>query len=746
MPWGEVPVKFHSPGGRGRGNDRRHQPLINFGTPCRLTVDFTKLNKFMKRPTHPVRGAHDAIASVECGARFFTKIDSKSGYHQVAIRTKDQDLTTFMTPWGRYRYRRALMGLISSGDVYNQRGDQILGDIPPTCKVVDDVLAWDTDYNEHIKHVWKILQCCDDNGITLNGDKFVFGADRVEFCGYEISADGYSPDQKKTRAIAEFPQPGCITDLRSFLGLVHQLGEFSPEISAAAEPLRQLLRPKNVWIWTEDHTIAFNNVKKLLVSPPVLGFFDSTRRTVLETDAARLKGLGFCLRQQDEHGNWKLIQCGSRFLSETESRYATIEVELLALTWAAKKCSIYLKGMQSFEVVTDHRPLVPILSKKSLQDIENPRLQRLRELLTPYNFTATWRKGALHNIPDALSRYPVDPPSPPDEDVTLQVGSLVTRIVTEVEEDGGSQTPFEDVTLTAIRAASERDPDIRTLKDVIMSGFPDHKSEVDLQVRPYWSVRDKLCVDDDLVVCGHRLVVPKDLRKSVLQSLHASHQGEVRTKRRARQTVYWPGIDQDISNVIKTCKQCQVHQPAQQKEPIIQEQRPVVFVVKIHKKNTRISARRDTPAPRALTQSTAPSRRAAAAPGQHADRTGPRSGRATQGGHATGAPRPGSPEGTIHYSTPLPDHQGHNTTAWVVGAHAGFASEQEPAVSQSAQLTTEALIHPKFPPAITATPADAHPPAPALSARLHRHIVAGRRLHRCSHHRVAPVLHNVADL
>ena len=141
-------------------------------------------------------------------------------------------------------------------------------------------------------------------------------------------------------------------------------------------------------------------------------------------------------------------------------------------------------------------------------------------------------------------------------------------------EDEGSSAPFEDITLNAIRAASERDPDIQALKEVIMNGFPDHKSEVNPQVRPYWSVRDKLSVDDNLVICGHRLVVPKDLRKSVLQSLHASHQGEVRTKRRARQTVYWPGVDQDVSNTVKTCKQCQTHQSSQQKEPIIQEKTP----------------------------------------------------------------------------------------------------------------------------------------------------------------------------
>ena len=114
-------------------------------TGGRLTVDFTKLNKYVKRPTHPVRGTHDAVASIKRGSRFFTKIDSKSGCHQVAIRTEDQDPTTFVTPLGRYGYRRTVMGLISSGDVYNQRGDKVLGDIPRTCKVVDDILVWDND-------------------------------------------------------------------------------------------------------------------------------------------------------------------------------------------------------------------------------------------------------------------------------------------------------------------------------------------------------------------------------------------------------------------------------------------------------------------------------------------------------------------------------------------------------------------------------------------------------------------------
>ena len=161
---------------------------------------------------------------------------------------------------------------------------------------------------------------------------------------------------------------------------VHQVSSLCPEISATDEPLWQLLRPKNAWVWTEEHTIVFNTVKKLLVSPPppAVGLFDSKRRTVLES------------------------QTRCRFLSDTESRYATIEVMRLALTWAANKSSIDRKGMQHLEVLTDHRPLVPIPNKKSVQDIENLRLQRLREVLT----TSLPPGASLRSMPDQLMKTP----------------------------------------------------------------------------------------------------------------------------------------------------------------------------------------------------------------------------------------------------------------------------------------------------------------------------------------------------
>ena len=545
---------------------------------CRLTVDLTKLNRFVKRPAYPVRSPHDAVASIGSGAMFYTKLDSKSGYHQIPICEEDQDKTCFITPWGRFRYKRAVMGLVSSGDEYNRRGDAALGDVPQTCKVVDDILAYDTSYSAHLQHVWDILQRCEEHGMTLNPEKCSFAEAEVEFCGFKVNRTGYTADNKKVRAIAEFPQPACLTDMRSFLGLVNQLGDFSPDVAVAAEPLRHLLRPKNAWVWTPLHTKAFDDVKKALVSPPILDFFSPRRRTVLETDAARLRGLGFCLRQQDEDGRWRLIQCGSRFLSDVESRYAVCEIEMLAVAWACRKCSLYLSGMQQFEVVTDHRPLIPVLNSKSLLDIENPRLQRLRERLTPFNFVATWRQGKMHAIPDALSRAPVDPPTPDDEeaekDVAHQIASLIARLTASASAEEAEESPFPDATLEKVRAAAERDPEYITLKDVVLTGFPDHKSQLDPLLRPYWGVRDRLAVDDSLLVCGQRLLIPQSLRRETLVRLHASHQGVDRTKRRARQVVYWPGLDQDIANLVGSCESCQLHLPSQPKEPLVAEATP----------------------------------------------------------------------------------------------------------------------------------------------------------------------------
>ena len=169
------------------------------------------------------------------------------------------------------------------------------------------------------------------------------------------------------------------------MGLANQLGGFSSQLSKAAEPLRDLMKPKNAFLWTPAHNAAFEETKQVLCSPPVLAPFDPRLPTTLQTDASRLKRLGFALLQK--HGDtWKITQAGSRFTTDTESRYAMVELELLAVVWAIRKCRIYLQGLPHFDVVIDHRPLESILNNQTMYMIDNPRIQRLKEKLSSYTF------------------------------------------------------------------------------------------------------------------------------------------------------------------------------------------------------------------------------------------------------------------------------------------------------------------------------------------------------------------------
>ena len=387
-------------------------------------------------------------------------------------------------------------------------------------------------------------------------------AKSVSSCGYTISHNGMAAADEKVKAIAEFLTPSNITDLRSFMGLVNQLAEFTPNISQSAEVLCPLMSPRNTFIWTAEHNQAFLKTKEALVKPPVLAHFDISAPTVLQTDASRLNGRGYALLQE-HNGIWRLIQCGSHFLQDVETRYSTIELEMLATVWAMKKCKYYLMGLQKFIHITDHRPLIPILNSYTLDCIENPRLQRLREKISGYVFTSKWRKGSELCIPDALSCSPVDAPTPEDSALDDETSICLYNVI-----DRNVATLTGDLVLEELRRAAAMDSTYQQLITFVEKGFPSRDNLSD-DLLPYWKIRDKLCSDNNLVLNGATVVVPQTLHRQVLTRLHDSHRGIEATKRRAHQIVWWPGINSDIANTVRACEPCQVLLPSQQQEPYL---------------------------------------------------------------------------------------------------------------------------------------------------------------------------------
>ena len=361
----------------------------------RLVTDYRELNRAVLRPTHPFPSAPDLMRRINPTSRFFAKLDAVHGYFQIALDEPSSKLTTFILPCGRYRYNVAPMGLKSSSDEFCFRTDQALGDLLNDwlLKIVDDMLIQAPTKELLFDRLNVVLERCRAAGIKLSKKKLAMGQS-IKFAGFVVSATGVKPDPDKVAAIAKFPAPRNITEVRSFLGLVNQLGAFIPDLSAMTPTIRSLLKKNNAFVWLPQHQAEFEVAKQHLCSPMVVQPFDVNLQTELLTDASRLHGLGFALLQREPNGKHRMIHCGSCSLTPCQTRYATIELECLAIVWAIEKCSYYLKGCPNFKVITDHKPLVGTFSKPLL-DLDNARIHRFREKVIEYHFDVVWTCSAM---------------------------------------------------------------------------------------------------------------------------------------------------------------------------------------------------------------------------------------------------------------------------------------------------------------------------------------------------------------
>jgi hypothetical protein len=497
------------------------------GRGARMVCDFTGINRFIQRPVHPFPSTQDLLRDIGAGAKYFATLDAVQGYHQIPLDHASSLLTTFLLPSGRYRYTRAPMGLNASSDEWCARSDAALEGLEKTRKIVDDILVWASTWEELCERVRAVLERCKQHGITLSRDKMQMGSE-VRFAGHVISPNGVKPEPEKVVALKNFPAPTDATGLRSFLGLAVQLGGFVPDLAHLTEPLRPLLKKNAVFLWLPEHEEAFARVKDALTSPLVVRFFDPDLPTELLTDASRLKGLGYALVQRDGEG-MRLIKCGSRSLSPAETRYATIELEALAIHWAIASCRFYLVGGPKFKVVTDHKPLIPMFSMP-LGDVENARVLRYREKTTQLSFEVVWAPGKNHEIADALSRAPVF--DPPEEE--------------EVNHICAAQA--EDPILQELYDAAEEDAEYKKVKAAWQDGREPRNLPFGHPARLFNNVWAGLGVTSDgaLLTYNGRLIIPTRLRRNALTALHKGHGGITKTRRLAQDLYYWPGINNQI--------------------------------------------------------------------------------------------------------------------------------------------------------------------------------------------------------
>ncbi|XP_064482548.1 uncharacterized protein K02A2.6-like [Ornithodoros turicata] len=519
----------------------------------RICVDYTPLNKFVERELHPMPVTDHVIAQIGV-SKYFSKLDANSGYWQFQLTEESQLLTTFITPFGRFKFTRLPFGISSAPEFFQKKMAHIVSGLDGVVCNMDDILVHAKTREEHDDRVRKVLARLQDYGVTLNKDKCVFGVQRVKFLGHIIDQEGIHPDDTKVKAIQDMKPPTSLTELKSFLGMVNYLGKFIPHLADVVSPLNALLSSKSQWVWTEAQQRAFKTVKTLLTTSPVLVFFDPKKRTVVSADASSY-GLGAILRQLQPDGTYRPVAYASRSLTDTEKKYAQIEKEGLAIVWACDKFRDYITGIH-ITIETDHKPLIPIFMNKPLDDI-TPRLQRMKLKLMRHSCDLVHVPGKSLVAADVLSRSPL--PDIEDSGLEDELAAYVRGIVTYF--------PATDQRLSQIKKAQYEDTSCQMLSNYLQQGWPD-KTLVDSSCKNYWQERFNLSLDDGLLMKGSRILIPVAMRREILNKIHEGHAGITKCRERARQTVWWPGISKDIEDDVRRCPRC-VQESTNRHEPLM---------------------------------------------------------------------------------------------------------------------------------------------------------------------------------
>ena len=399
----------------------------------RRTVDFQAVNACSPRQTHHTQSPWHLVSSIPEGV-VKTTFDCWHGYHSLKLASEeDKDATTFITPWGRFRYLTCPQGFLSAGDAYTDRLDRLLADFERQKRCIDDTLLYDTTIESAFKRACDFLDKCGENGVILNPAKFQFAQNDVEYLGFNVTAKGVQPTESFKQSILSFPTPSTLTDVRSWFGAVAQVS-YAFASSPVMQPFRHLLSSKSSFSWSPELEQAFQASKQEVVRQCEEGVrsFNPSLPTALATDWSKMAmGYWLCQKRCKCEGEplpgccrtgWQTVFVGSRFCTGAEQRYSPICGEAAGCAFGADKCRFFLLGQSNFLLCVDHRPLLKILSPQmDLGDITNPRLFNQKVKLLPYRFTPVYIPGKKHVVPDCYSRRGDSPitPSQPASPVDL---------------------------------------------------------------------------------------------------------------------------------------------------------------------------------------------------------------------------------------------------------------------------------------------------------------------------------------
>ena len=368
----------------------------------RFCIDYRKLNKVTIQDSQALPRIDDSLDALG-GAKWFSKLDLRSGFHQIGVKRQDRPKTAFCIPGGGlWQFKVMPQGSTNSPAVFERLMEQVFHNLNYKTLLIylDDIIVYGKTFEVHLHNLREALQRLSDSHLKLSPEKCSFFTNRTTFLGHLITENGLSMDPEKVKTVQEWPTPTNVTEVRSFVGLCSYLRKFIAGFSTICKPLHKLTEKGHKFVWTEECDIAFHTLKSALISSPILAFPDEKGQgLIIDCDASNVAA-GSML-SQIQNGEEKVIAYFSKCFSRTERKYCTTRKELLSVVLSVKHFHYYVYG-RHFLVRTDHNSLKWLMNFSIVEG----QLARWLEFLASYDFEIRFRRGISHTNADSLSRRP----------------------------------------------------------------------------------------------------------------------------------------------------------------------------------------------------------------------------------------------------------------------------------------------------------------------------------------------------
>jgi len=476
----------------------------------RMCVDSRAINKITVKYRFPIPRLDDMLDMI-AGSIIFSKIDLKSGYHQVRVRPGDEWKTAFKTKDGLYEWLVMLFGLSNAPSTFMRIMNQVLKTFIEKFVVVyfDDILIYSKTKADHLTHLRQVCQVLRKDSLYANIKKCDFLTHRVIFLGFVVTSEGVSADPAKIKSIVEWPVPKSIHDVRSFHGLATFYRRFIRRFSTIVAPITDCIR-KGTFEWTKAADKAFLTIKKKMTHAPVLRLPDFTKVFEVACDASGV-GIGGVLSQENHP-----VAYFSEKLNEARLRYSTYDRELYAVVQALRYWRHYLLP-QEFVLFSDHEALRFLSSQKKL----NPRHGKWVEFIQAYTFVLKYRAGTENRVADALSRR------------SMLLNSVSTEVVgfERLKEEYPTCPDFGDIYRSLQQGPSSEHSDYTLL--------------------------------DGYLFKGNQLCIPKtSVREFLIWEVHAGglagHFGRNKTILAIEDQFFWPGLKRNVAQIVAQCRTCAI--------------------------------------------------------------------------------------------------------------------------------------------------------------------------------------------